>query len=893
MIAVRPAEPADVVLATGAVATIRPVQPTDRAGLHKLYERADPASLRLRFFSYSPTAARRDVERMLRPASADHVGYVVTSQGVLIGMGCVERTSHHGVGDLSLLVDDTHHGEGVGTLLIERLVAAAREAGYHRIHADVLAENTKMLRVLRALGADTASHLDYGVVNLEFAVNGGDKWQAAVERRESFADHASIRRLLAPSSIAVIGAGHRPSSVGRRLLRSITDGGYTGRTYAVSRSGASIDEVTCTGSLDQLPEVPELVVVAVPAIEVPDVIATCAAQGVRGAVVVSDGFAELGEDGRQAQQEMVTIARRAGMRLIGPNCLGVVNTTPDVRLNATFADLTPLPGRIGFASQSGGVGLAALSYLARRRLGVSSFVSLGNKADVSGNDLLLYWEQDPGTRTCLLYLESLGNAHKFARIAARVGRTKPIVAITAGHSQAGARGVRSHTAAAATPAVTLDALFSQAGVIGTGSMAAAVDVVTLLEHVPLPRGRRVGVVTNGGGPGALTADACVASHLELPELSPAVRRKLAAALPTHASTANPVDTTAGGTAEVLAAAARILLDSDEVDTVMVVHTSLSGEDTAELADALATLAPTAARKPLIPVYVGRSEGVESELPAFDFPEPAAAALAAVATYAEWRAMPPSRPPRLARIHRRKAQRLIVEQLSRRPEGGWLDIDVGAELLSAYGIPVVATKRATTIVEAVSAARSLGYPVVVKAAAGAVVHRSDVGAVHLDISSDREVAAAVGAIKAACGAECPVAVQPMVASGVETAIGIVNDSSVGPIVMFALGGVATDLLADRSFRLPPLSRADVRAQIRSLRSAPLLFGYRGRPPADVAALEDLLLRVSQLATDLPEIADLDLNPVVVSGDGAIAVDVKVRLTPADTADLYARQLAAPR
>jgi acyl-CoA synthetase (NDP forming) len=777
-------------------------------------------------------------------------------------------------------------------LLIEHMIEAARHAGYRRIHADVLAENTPMLRVFRDLGADTASQFDAGVIEIDFPLGNDERWQRAVEHREATADHASIARVLAPSSVVVVGASPRPASVGHRIIDDLVSGGYTGDLYAVNRSGDAIGDVPATTSIEALPVTPDLAIVAVPAKQVGQVIADCAAARVRAAVIVSDGFAELGEEGTEAQAEILRTARAAGMRLIGPNCLGVVNTDPAIRLNATFANLSPLTGDVGVASQSGGVGLAMLDCLARDQIGISTFVSLGNKADVSGNDMLMFWEQDSATRICVLYLESFGNARKFARIASRVARTKPIVAITSGRSAAGARGVRSHTAAAATPTVAIDALFAQAGVIRAESMREATDIVTLLDRAPLPVGGRVAILTNGGGPGALAADACAAAGLEMPELSASVRAALATGLPAHASTANPIDTTAGGEPAVLADAARTLMGSDEVDAVIVMHTSLGPDDTETLAAALESVIEDCPNKPLIAIFVGKTlpTGLAPRLTAFDFPEPAARALAAVASYARWRAGTPPHPPKLTRVKRQAARRAVDEFLETQPDGGWLDTDVAAELIADYGISIAQTRRATNADDAVAAARAVGYPVAVKSAAGDVIHRTDVGGVALDLRSDAQVRAAVADIEKSCGSGRPLAVQPMVPPGVETAVGIVNDPSVGPIVMFALGGVATDLLADRSFRLPPLGRAEVRKLVKSLRSSPLLFGYRGSPLVDVAALEDLLLRVSMLATDLPEVTDLDLNPVIVSSEGAMAVDVKVHLARPTVVDPYVRRLA---
>lgn len=893
--------PADVLLTTGAVVTIRPVTPADEESLTDLYARTAPDAIRLRFFTYSSVAGPREVVRLLRPTSSSHLAVVAVDRGRVLGVGCVERTSARGTAEFALLVDDAHHAEGIGTLLLEHLVSAARNAGYKRLSAEVLADNSAMLAVLHALGAKLHEGLSYGVVDVDFALKEQPPWRHAVEDRESAAEYASLDRLLAPRSVAVVGAGSSADGIGHRILANLVSGGFPGTLYAVNRSGVTVCGIPATPSLRDLPDSPDLVVIAVPAKFVLAVVEDCAAAGAYGVVVVSDGFAEVSATGQAQQEALVSAVRRAGMRLVGPNCLGVINTSDGTRLYATFADVRPMPGPVGLASQSGGVGLALVDYLTRRRIGMSTFVSMGNKADVSSNDLLMYWERDPATKVCVLYLESFGNARKFARVARRVARTKPIVAVTAGRSVAGARGVKSHTAAAATPDIAIDALFQQAGVIRAESLSEALDVVGLLTDAPLPAGRRVAVLTNGGGPGALAADACAAAGLVLPAFSTRLRRRLADVLPANAATGNPVDSTAGGNAEALATATRVLLESKEVDTVMVVHTSPETTDSSGVAAALSEIAGEPLTKPLIGVFLGRSEvpvplqrsSAGSVIPCFAFPEVAATALAAVASYAEWRDRPHRTPPTLAGVHNRRARRIVSEFLRAQPGGGWMDTDAAESLVSSYGISVVPTCRAETPAEAALIAQRLGFPVVVKSASGAVLHRTDIGAVKLALQSPDEVTAAVSSIRDSCGPECPVIVQPMLPQGIETAVGIVNDPTVGPIVMLGLGGVATDLLADRSFRLPPLSRVDVREQIQSLRGSPLLFGYRGSPPADVPALEDLVLRVGQLAANIPELAELDLNPVLVSPDGAIAVDVKIRLAPATAPDPHLRRLSLAR
>ncbi|HVS66928.1 MAG TPA: GNAT family N-acetyltransferase [Mycobacteriales bacterium] len=884
----------DALLADGTVIEIRPVVASDEPALQALYARADAESMRRRFFSYSPHVAALDIARMVKPADRRQIALIALDRGEAVGVADLAPSGRPDSADLAVFVDDTHHGQGIGTLLIEHLIAAGRRAGYRHVHADVLSENVEMLGVLRELGVSATRRTSWGVVDVDFALPSRETWSSAVQAREGLSDHASLERLLAPSTVAVVGAGRRVEGVGHRIVANLVAGGFTGDVAAVNPGGDVVAGAPGYQRLADLPWIPDLVVVAVPARAVADVVRDAAAVGAHGVVVVSDGFAELGDEGRALQRDMVTAARHGGMRLIGPNCLGIINLDPAVRLNATFAAIPTSSGHVGVASQSGGVGLAVFEALGRRGIGVSSFVSLGNKADVSGNDLLQYWQHDPATSVCLLYLESFGNARKFAQIAREVGRTKPIVAITAGRSAAGARGVRSHTAAAATPEVAVEALFRQAGVISASSVSEALDIVALLDSASVPAGRRVAIISNGGGPAALAADACSTTGLELPVLSDRLQRKLARVLPSHAALTNPVDTTAGAEPVDLAVAGRLMAESGEVDSVIVIHASLEPGDRDALTAALRPIPPT---RPVLAVCLGAQdvtsvsrEGADpTKVACFPYPEDAARALAKVAAYGEWRHAP-ARAPRPNKPAPKKARQLVDRFLEQHPEGGWLDTDVAASLMTACRIPVAETVRVHTATEGVLAALRLHYPVVVKVGAGSVLHRTDENGVFVDLRSAHAVRKAIRTIHDKWGRDCAIVVQPMLPGGLETAVGLLQDRSVGPVVMLAMGGITTDLLADRTFCLPPVTAASARNQVEDLRAAPLFHGYRGKPPADVAALAMILRRVGDLGLQLPEVAELDLNPVVVTPTGATAVDVKVRLAPADTSDPYLRALS---
>jgi len=634
-----------------------------------------------------------------------------------------------------------------------------------------------------------------------------------------------------------------------------------------------------------LPGPVDLAVIAVPAPLVAEVIGACGARGVGGLVVISAGFAETGSDGAVAEHELVTLARRHGMRLVGPNCMGLVNTAPEVSMNATFAPVAPVRGRIAFASQSGGLGIAILNEATRRDLGVSSFVSVGNKADVSGNDLLRYWEEDADSDVILLYLESFGNPRHFSRIARRIARKKPIIAVKSGRSDSGSRGASSHTAAMATPDATVDALFRQAGVIRVDTLEEFFDVADVVTHQPLPRGRGVAIVGNAGGPGVLAADACEAYGLTVPELSAKTQERLRSVLSPNAAVANPVDCIASATAEQYRQALEIVLADEAIDALIVIFTPPLVTKADDVAGAVASVAAGSA-KPIVANFFAPFKASNStpqsqspsktvRVPWFAYPEPAARALARVVPYAIWRQQPEVPPPLFNDIEHERGRAVVAAELMT-SDDSWLDADAASELLGAYGIPHVQSIRATSTAGAVQAAATLGYPVALKIDVPGIVHKTDVGGVQLGLESADEVSAASDLFFEKFSSDAAVVVQPMAPAGIETIVGLVEDPSFGPLVMFGLGGTATEVLGDRALSLVPLNRRDALALVGSLRSARLLMGYRGTPAADIDALADMLCRVARLAEDLPEIVEMDLNPVLAGPHGCKVLDCKVRV-----------------
>lgn len=711
-----------------------------------------------------------------------------------------------------------------------------------------------------------------------------------VERREQVAAANALSWFLSPRSVAVIGASRQRGTVGGEVLHNLTAGGFAGAVYPVNPAATTVQNLPAFPSVEAIPGEVDLAIVAVPAPLVVQVAEQCGRKGVRALVVLSAGFAEVGEQGQARQVELRRVCRAGGMRLIGPNCFGVANTDPAVRLNATFGPLPPPPGRIGFASQSGALGLAVIDFAASLGLGISSFVSMGNKADISGNDLLNYWETDPGTNLILLYLESFGNPRTFSRIARRVARGKPIVAVKSGRSVAGARAASSHTGALlASSDVTVDALFHQAGVIRTDTLEELFDVAALLASQPLPSGRRVAIVTNVGGPGILCVDTCEANGLEIPLLAPETQQRLRSFLPAEASVANPVDMIATATAEQFRQAIEAVAADPNVDAVIAIYLPPIAAQPEQVAQAIVEAAAALERRiPLLTVFMWsrvvptilRAPG--RYLPTYTFPEPAAIALAHAARYAEWRRQPPGVMPRFDAVRQEEAAAIVEAALE--AGGGWLGSEAVQRLLQCYGLPVIEQRLVNSPDEAAAVAEQFGGTVALKAIAPGVLHKTDVGALRLGVHGHgavrAEAAAMAADLRAAGYAATGFLVQRMAGHGVEMLVGVVHDRQFGPLVACGAGGVLVEVLKDLAVRLSPLTVGDAEAMVRGLRSYPLLTGFRGAPPVDVAALQDVLLRISLLADDLPRVAELDLNPVIVHEQGASIVDARIRVAPAE-------------
>ncbi|WP_411149212.1 GNAT family N-acetyltransferase [Streptomyces sp. A30] len=882
-------------LADGSTVAIRSARPEDHDQVLRLYDTMSAENLRLRFFGASRLAGRQAADRLCADPEPGYQGLVALLEGQVVGAAEYHVNADRVAAEIAVAVADGLHHRGVGTLLLEHLVTAARMAGLTAFTAATLADNHEMMRVFTDLGLRTERRRDRDEVYSLVRLDQDETYLAALDERGRVADTASLRPLLRPRSIAVVGAGTRPGSVGRAVLRNIRRAGFTGRLMAVNPHADTVEDTPCHPSVASLPQPPELAVLAVPAGAVPEVAEQCGKTGVRALVVLTAGL-----DVEQAAALLATV-RRYGMRLVGPNCLGIATTEEAVRLDATFAAHRPLPGTAGVAVQSGGVGIALLGGLTRLGIGVSSFVSLGDKYDVSGNDLLQWWESDGTTDLALLHLESFGSPRAFSRTARRVARRMPVLTVDAGRSDAGRRAAASHTAAAATPTVTRQALFTQAGVIATRSIGELLDTAALLHSQPLPTGSRVAVVSNAGGAGVLAADACTEAGLTVPELPADLLRELLELLPPGASAGNPIDTTAAADGRALRACVDRLAAHDAVDAVLValVPTALMAATGDDPVRALVGPVPAHWTRPVAVALLDQAESVlllhtgQGALPAYADPQAAARALAHAAARSRWLARPPGTVPELPGVDTTGARAQADAFLAENPEGGWLDPRGCAELLDRYGIPQLPWAWAEDEQAVVDAAARLAGPegrVVLKAYWPGLVHKTDQGAVLLDLEGEEQLRAAYRGLVARFGEVMTgVLVQPMAGRGTELVAGMVQDEVFGPLVLFGLGGTATEVLADHAARLAPLTDRDVHDLITAPRCAPLLLGHRGSGPVDLAGLEQLLLRLSRLACDLPQLAEADLNPVVARPDGVTALDVRIRLLPRTPHDPYLRRL----
>lgn len=892
-------ESGSLILRDGTTATIRPSEPTDAAMMRQFVDRLSPESRRHRFFSESTPSA--DSIAVLCDSSdpGRQLTLIVTRsrEGALrmIAVGSYWEKDTH-TAEVAMAVDDEFHGKGLGTLLLERLALQAIRHGFIRLWAVTHAENLAMREVFRESGFTTQEAYEGDDMQVELSLIPTEATVTRAEVRERLATTASLRPFFHPQSVAVIGASRDPTSIGFRLLEALVANRFRGPVYPVNPNATEIAGARVYASLQSVPGPIDLAIIAVPRDNVLSVVDDCAKKGVRALVIITAGFAEVGAEGAALQTRLVETVRQHGMRMIGPNCFGVLNADPNVRLNATFTSLFPPAGPVAMSSQSGALGIAALAGARRFNLGISSFVSVGNKADVSTNDLLQYWEEDPATDVLLLYMESFGNPRRFARIARRVSRCKPIVAVKAGRTKSGRRAAGSHTAALAASDVAVEALFRQTGVMRAETLDEMLAVAAGFSAQPLPPGRRVGIVTNAGGPAILCTDACEAGGLVVPELSARTKSILAAFLPAAATLNNPVDLIASATPDQYAKAIETLLEADDIDALIILYISVTLSDTDGIARGIQAGIENSRRADAKtkPVLIGwMAEGDMSRvfsfpaetIPTYSLPETPAFVLSKAATYAEWRRQPLGTVPDFDDADLSAARKICATVLSQRG-AGWLTMEETRNLLSMMRLPVQSGEVARTADEAVAFARKLGYPVAVKLASRQILHKTEIGGIQLHLTDERAVRGAFESIRARLAYSNQletmegVLVQPMVTGGVEVMVGVTNDPLFGPLIAFGLGGIHVEILGDVQFRITPLTDHDAAEMVRGIKGYRLLTGYRGHASADVEAIEEVLLRISRLVEEIPEISELDLNPIFAlpPGQGCRIVDARVRVEP---------------
>jgi acyl-CoA synthetase (NDP forming)/GNAT superfamily N-acetyltransferase len=823
-------------LRDGRVVALRPLRGDDAAGVEALWRRLDAPSRHLfTHLAHLPPDRPGDVAVPRPGHTAGIVAVPADQPGHIVGIARYERTAADTARAL-VFVDALWRRTGLGAVLLRRLAEAARHAGVRRLAGDVPRSDVAMLGLLEELGLEYEEQLTAASVHASFAVQETDAYLDALLADQRAAARVSVAPFLCPRSIALVGASDKPGSIGALLLANLLASGFTGPVYLVNPRHQVIQGVPAYPDLAACPQPPDLVLVAVPAPLVAGVVDQAGRLGIRAVCVISAGFAETGAEGRVLQDELRHRARAAGVRLIGPNCMGLLNGGPDPRFNATFSTVFPPPGRLAFVSQSGGLGLAALALFTGPSLGVSGFVSVGNTADLTPNDLLLYWDEDPATGLILAYLESVPDPRRFARIARRLSRHKPIVVVKSGRTGAGRRAASSHTAALAARDTAVEALVHQAGVIRAGTLEEMFDVAAVMSSQPVPAGRRVAVLTNVGGPGILVADACEAAGLLVPELSHDIQTALRTGLPATAAVGNPVDVVAGASAEQYGRTMRLLGAAEEIDAIIAVFIALGDTLAEDFAREIAAAAAGLPGKPVIAVFMmagpAPADLSEAGIPVFARPEQAATALGHIARWAEWRARPAGHVVTPPGIDPGRGRAAISAMLASQPEGGWADAKTAGELLAAYGIAAARSRLVRTPAEAAAAQAEFGGPVVVKIAAA--IHKSDVGGVALGIDSPHAAAEAVTAIRAIL-TEAGIAehaaeflIQEQIRDGVEMIVGVTHDPAFGPLVLAGLGGTFVEVLGDVAVRITPVSDTDVNEMLRSLRSYRLLTGYRQSP-----------------------------------------------------------------
>jgi acetyl coenzyme A synthetase (ADP forming)-like protein len=875
-----------VVLRDGSTVRLRPVRPEDEAALREFFAALDARSRAFRFFSGAV-----DVERVATSLADVDYG----ERYGLVAVRGEDRVIGHGLyvggpgdrAEVAFAIAAEMQGKGLGTILLAHLAEVAGEHGYATFVADVLPQNRRMIEMFRESGLPTQVRSEPGVLRVEMPTSFSAAARERFEDRDRLAAQAAVRAVFEPASVALVGASRKPGSVGAEVLRNLVESGYGGALYPINPGAEELLGVRAYPSLAAVPGEVELAVIAVPAAAVIETAREAAARGARTLVVLSAGFSETGEEGTRREHELLAVCRETGMRLVGPNCLGLLSTDEEAPLNATFIPDPPPPGRVAFASQSGALGLALAEFSRERLLGVSSFVSLGNRADVTANDFLEFWEEDGRTSAALMYIESFSNPRRFSRVSRRVGRKLPVVAMKSGRSAAGARAASSHTGALlAASDRTVDALFAQSGVVRAETLAEMLDLAALFSAQPLPAGPRVAIVTNAGGPGIMCADACDAVGLEVPETPPEVREALRKFANPAAGLGNPVDLIASASPEEFRQAIVALSAWEGIDAIISIFIRPLATSTEEVAAAIGAAAGELARPiPLQAVFMTTGARAPlaqaAKVPIHVQPESAAQALGKAVAYAEWRRRPAPEPAEVGDVDSDEVAALIAEALAEGRE--WLEAGECERVLRCYGVATPESRTVANPATAGAAAAELGGRVALKAHGAGILHKSELGAVAVGLAGAEEVEAAAERMSATLATqdlapECFL-VQQMVEDGIELLVGVASDPVIGPVVACGAGGTAVELLGDVALRVCPLTSTDATEMIHSLQTFPLLTGFRGSEPTNLQALEDLVLRIAALADTHHEIVELDLNPVLATPTAAIAADARIRIAPA--------------
>ena len=885
------------ILRDGYRVLLRPIEKNDVPLWLAFFSRLSTNTRYFRFFNIPKEMTEEDAIRYCTVDYNNSFAYVAEigkgKDRKIIAITRYYRLPDKCSAEVAFAIEDSYHSIGLGTKLIEVLVNVARENDISIFEADVLSENEKMMITFKDYGFHVSSNLEDGVFHVTFPI----KQTRIVDKKEAGRDRnailASLQPIMNPKAVAIIGAARNAGTIGNLLMRCILQSGFSGIVYPVNPNTDAVLSVKSYPSVLDIPGKVDMAIIAVPAAIVNKVADECGKKGVHALIVISDGFRERNPEGAAMEETLKDITLSYGMRLVGPNCMGVINTDPDIRLNATFSQVYPGTGNVAFLSQSGAMGLTILEHVKNLNMGISTFVSVGNRADVSSNDFLQYWEQDPATKVILLYLESFGNPTRFARIARRVSAKKPIVAVKSGSTLVGARAASSHTGALATSDVASDILFKNAGIIRVNAVEELFNLGTFLSTQPFPKGRRFVIVTNGGGPGIIAADAASRNGLEVPELSAETSAKIRAMMKRDINLGNPIDTTAGATAQEYEGILRVLAADKDVDAVLAIFAPPIVVETKDMEEALRRVATVFWRykKPILGCFIGH-KGLSSQLgrhghyiPLFTFPEEATMSLTRAAEYDEMRRKPHGKIPVIKGIQKAKARYLIERVLTNITERPlWLSAQQISEMLEYYGILQAEIVFAGTSSEAQQAAEKLGFPVAVKLESPTITHKTDVGGVVLNVTSKNEVEKAYNTIREnleKLGRQqemSGVTVQQMISGGIETIIGVTQDPSFGPLMMFGSGGIYAELIKDVTLKLHPITDLDAAEMIHSLKMSKLFEGYRGSPLSDINALQNLLLRVSAMVEDIPEIAELDLNPVNVMprGEWCWVIDARIML-----------------